>query len=65
MDGLEATRRIRAREEWADLPVNALTAGAMAEHRAQSFEAGVDEHLTKPIDMDRLLAAIRLWLFRA
>jgi CheY-like chemotaxis protein len=65
MDGLEATRRIRAREEWADLPVIALTAGAMAEHRAQSFEAGVDEHLTKPIDMDRLLAAIRLWLFRA
>ena len=65
MDGLEATRRIRARREWARLPVIALTAGAMPEHRVESFDAGVDEHLTKPVEIAQLLAALRLWLSRA
>ncbi len=64
MDGLEATRRIRASKELTRLPVIALTAGAMPEHRANCFEAGVDDFITKPVEVEQLLAVIRLWLSR-
>ena len=50
MDGLEATRRIRANGANADTPVIALTANAMDVHRAAWDAAGVYAFLTKPID---------------
>ncbi|MCG5242943.1 response regulator [Azospirillum doebereinerae] len=56
MDGLEATRRIRRLEQdrFRDLPIVAMTAQAMSAHRQASREAGLDEHLAKPIEPDRL-----------
>ncbi len=54
MDGLEATRRLRAMPRFANLPIVAMTAQAMADHRLASREAGLDDHLNKPIDPDHL-----------
>ncbi len=50
MDGIEATRRIRAKEQGTTrTPIVAMTANAMASDRALCFEAGMDEHLPKPL----------------
>ena len=67
MDGLEATRTIRAREQrrsyvltdgWQSTPIIALTAHAMADDRAASLAAGMDDHLAKPLRSAELHAAI-------
>lgn len=65
MDGYEAMGRIRADERFAQMPIIALTAKAMAEDRRKCIEAGASDYMTKPIDIDRLLAMIRVWLGRA
>lgn len=54
-DGLEATRRIRADQTTAEVPIIALTAQAMDGDRETALEAGCDEHETKPVDFKRLL----------
>ncbi|WP_027183067.1 hybrid sensor histidine kinase/response regulator [Desulfovibrio inopinatus] len=54
MDGLEATITIRAHEEFANLPIVALTANAMEEHIHASFAAGMNAHLTKPFEPQRI-----------
>jgi signal transduction histidine kinase/ActR/RegA family two-component response regulator len=54
MDGYEATRRIRREEQGSRTPIIALTANAMAEHRARCLEAGMDDVLTKPLRFDVL-----------
>jgi two-component system, sensor histidine kinase and response regulator len=54
MDGLEATRRIRQMERHRHLPIVAMTAHAMSDHRRASHQAGMNDHLTKPIDPDLL-----------
>lgn len=50
MDGLEATRKIRTNPRWDSLPIIALTAQARTEDQDATFEAGMNAHLTKPID---------------
>jgi len=68
MDGLEATRRIRALaatpggERYASLPIIAMTALAMARDSELSLAAGMNEHVTKPISPDRLLAVLLKWV---
>jgi len=62
MDGYETIRRIRARNEWKDLPIIALTAKAMKGDREQCLAAGASEYISKPVDIDQLVALIRVWL---
>ena len=64
MDGFEAMRRIRGDERFRNLPVIAVTAKAMAEDRRRCMEAGASDYLSKPIELDALLAMLRVWLGR-
>ena len=58
MDGIDATRHIRADPRFADLKVIAMTANAGIEDQARCFAAGMDEFLTKPVQPDTLVATI-------
>ena len=62
MDGLEATRAIRARPCFAQLPIIAMTAGAMPEEKAETLAAGMNDHVVKPIDPASLFATIGRWV---
>jgi signal transduction histidine kinase/CheY-like chemotaxis protein/HPt (histidine-containing phosphotransfer) domain-containing protein len=62
MDGITATQTIRADSRFADLPIVAMTAHAMAGDRERSLAAGMNDHLTKPIDPDALVAALERWI---
>jgi signal transduction histidine kinase/DNA-binding response OmpR family regulator/HPt (histidine-containing phosphotransfer) domain-containing protein len=62
MDGLTATRRIRAIPALARLPIIAMTAHAMAGDREKSLAAGMNDHVSKPIDPDLLFAALLKWI---
>ncbi|MDR1084738.1 MAG: response regulator [Deltaproteobacteria bacterium] len=58
MDGLEATRLIRARPEFLNLPIVAMTAHAMIGDMEVSLKAGMDAHVTKPINFEELFKTI-------
>ncbi|MCB8966981.1 MAG: response regulator [Ardenticatenaceae bacterium] len=62
LDGLEATRRLRAMDETHHIPIIALTAHAMKEDREKSLAAGCDEFETKPINFSQLMAKINALL---
>ncbi|MGN6179266.1 MAG: response regulator [Mucilaginibacter sp.] len=62
MDGYEATRYIRKQSKWNKLPVIALTAKAMKDDREKCIAAGANDYITKPVDIDRLIALMQLWL---
>lgn len=64
MDGLEATRRLRANPTLRTIPVIALTALAMPGDRERCFAAGVSEYLSKPISFKKLFDAIEFQLQR-
>ena len=64
MDGYEAMREIRRQRRFADLPILALTAKAMRDDRQRCIEAGANDYVTKPVDIDRLLSLLRVWLHR-
>ncbi len=59
MDGLEATRHIRADTTFTGLPVIALTAGALADERQRALDAGFSDFVAKPLEPALLLAALR------
>lgn len=58
MDGLEATRRIRANAQWAQLPIIALTANAVQAELDKCREVGMNACVTKPIDAEELFATM-------
>ena len=61
MDGYTATRLLRADPRFKDLPIIAMTAHALVEERQRCLEAGMNDHVTKPIDPDALFAALKRW----
>jgi CheY-like chemotaxis protein len=65
MDGYETMQAIREVPDFASLPVIALTAKAMQGDRDKSIAAGASDYITKPVDMDQLIALMRVWLHRA
>ncbi|MBF0455458.1 MAG: response regulator [Magnetococcales bacterium] len=62
MDGYTATREIRKMSEYDDLPIIAMTANAMAGDRERCLEAGMNDHVAKPIDPQRLYATLVKWI---
>jgi CheY-like chemotaxis protein/CHASE3 domain sensor protein len=62
MDGLEATRRIRADARFERLPIIAITAKAMKDDQEQCLAAGASDYLAKPIDLSRLYSLLRVWM---
>jgi len=62
MDGLEATRRLRADQRFARLPIIAITAKAMKDDQEQCLAAGASDYLAKPIDLSRLYSLLRVWM---
>ena len=64
MDGYETMAKIRAQERFRKLPMIALTAKAMPKDREQCLEAGANDYITKPVDQQRLISLLRVWLYR-
>ncbi|HET8886943.1 MAG TPA: HAMP domain-containing protein [Salinimicrobium sp.] len=64
MDGYEATTEIRKNDAYKKLPIISLTAKAMPEDKAKSMETGANDYLTKPVNVDKLLNVVRLWLYQ-
>jgi len=64
MDGLEATRRIRSmrNDYFKKVPIVAMTANAFEEDRKAAMDAGMNEHVAKPIDVEKLKKVLRKFL---
>lgn len=62
MDGYTATERIRARPEWHSLPVVAMTASAMAADRERVLQCGMNDHITKPLDLGQMFTIMARWI---
>ncbi|MEM7292384.1 MAG: response regulator [Pseudomonadota bacterium] len=62
MDGIEATAEIRSQAQFKDLPIIVLTAHAMSEDRDRCMAAGASDYMTKPVDVERLLASLKVWM---
>ncbi|MEB2846693.1 response regulator [Rhizobiales bacterium RZME27] len=64
MDGLTATRAIRKNPEWKKLPIITLTAKAMPDDQQRCIEAGANDYMAKPLDVEKLLSLVRVWMPR-
>lgn len=62
MDGYEAMQHIRRHKEYKKIPIIALTAKAMKNDREKCIEAGANDYIAKPVDIDQLLSMLRVWL---
>jgi len=64
MDGYEAMQKIREQTQFTALPIVALTAKAMKGDRKACIEAGANDYLAKPIETEKMLSMMRVWLYR-
>jgi signal transduction histidine kinase/CheY-like chemotaxis protein/CHASE3 domain sensor protein len=64
MDGLTATRAIRNHSEWRKLPIITLTAKAMPDDQQRCIDAGANDYMAKPLDVEKLLSLVRVWMPR-
>ncbi|MDM8558251.1 response regulator [Candidatus Parabeggiatoa sp. HSG14] len=64
MDGYEAMQEIRKQPLYRKLPIIALTAKAMKGDKAKCIKAGANDYLSKPVDTDKLISLMRVWLYR-
>jgi CheY-like chemotaxis protein len=64
MDGYEAMKQIRQKPKYKKLPIIALTAKAMQGDRDKCIEAGASDYLTKPVDTEKLISLLRVWLYQ-
>ena len=62
MDGWTATKRIKSNNDLKSIPIIALSAHAMEEHKQRAIESGCNDYDTKPVDIDRLLSKIEAQL---
>nr|WP_235578179.1 response regulator [Pseudorhodoferax sp. Leaf267] len=62
MDGLTAMREIRKQAHWKALPIIALTAKAMRDDQEKSLAAGANDYIAKPLDVEKLLSLVRVWM---
>ena len=62
MDRLDATRAIRRLPQGAELPILAMTANAFDEERQRCLDAGMDDHVAKPVVAEQLFATLYDWL---
>jgi CheY-like chemotaxis protein/signal transduction histidine kinase/CHASE3 domain sensor protein len=62
MDGLTCIREIRKLPDWKKLPIIALTAKAMRNDQEQSLAAGANDYIAKPLDVEKLLSLVRVWM---
>ncbi len=62
MDGYMATREIRSNPAWAKLPIIAMTANTMAGDRERALEAGMNDHIAKPLRIEEMFSTIAQWI---
>jgi CheY-like chemotaxis protein len=62
MDGLTAMREIRGNQDWKRLPIIALTAKAMPDDQQRCIDAGANDYMAKPLDVEKLLSLVRVWM---
>lgn len=64
MDGYEAMAKIRKMKDFVNTPIIALTAKAMKGDKQKCIDAGASDYMTKPIDVEKLLSLMRVWLYK-
>lgn len=64
MDGYTAMKEIRKEIKFSNIPIIAITAKAMKDDRQKCIEAGANDYLTKPIDINKLISLLRVWLYK-
>jgi len=64
LDGYDTMRKIREQKRFRKLPIIALTAKAMKGDKAKCIDAGANDYLSKPVDTDKLLSLMRVWLYQ-
>ena len=64
MDGYAAMKEIRKEEKFRRTPIIALTAKAMKDDKNKCIEAGANDYLTKPLELDKLISLLRVWLYK-